>query len=167
MTSIDLTIIYRPMRLTCRFDFPVFFGTCSHCPLFNRTNSDAQTKCTEHGGKTSVFGIANSRQHFVGGFPREFCLSRNLGDAALRLRHLSQREHDGGLVALREHGLQVCRRFVSILQALDQPIGIGTARRDPLGRLFSSGLCGLRGRFSHVQYPFAAFLCRPHRGGAR
>ena len=98
-------------------------------PFLDRLYGDPKARCLQYGTETPQFWIAGLGEHFVGRLARELRFAGDVGDAALCLGHLAQREHDRGLVSILKHGFEVRRGFGGGFQPLDQPGFIGKARR--------------------------------------
>ena len=75
----------------------------------------------EHGVQAAKLRFARLGEHLVGRFASEFRSTGDLGDAALRLGDLAQRQHEHRLIAILDHGLEVRRSFGGTLELLDQP----------------------------------------------
>ena len=136
----------------------------SSSPLLDRPHGDPEPGRPEHGVQAAKFRIARLGEHLVGRLASELRSARDLGDAALRLRDLAQREHERRLVAILDHGLEVRRGFGGVLELLDEP---GLVRQASGGRAAFSAQCAPcspRSTLSHGQCPFAASSCLLRKG---
>lgn len=106
--------------------------------LVDRPDRQPEARGREYCGEAAQLRIPRCRKDSVSRFPRELRTSRDRRDAAMGKRHVPERKHQRGLVALLDRSLQIGCGLGGIRQALDQPILEGKAR---LGRAAGASAC--------------------------